>query len=53
MRYKALEGSQHGCCFEAHVLDTGNDETICECFSIEEAELIASALNYQSVVPHP
>jgi hypothetical protein len=58
MRYEAREGSQSGhCCFEATVVDATKPtvyngeqfedhcESICECFSMEDAEKIAKALN--------
>jgi len=58
MRYEARKGSQSAhCCFEATVVDTTKPdmiggkqyedhcEIICECFSMEDAEKIAKALN--------
>jgi len=58
MRYKAIEGSQSShCCFTATVIDAtkrvmaadGREldwfESVCECWSIDDAERIASALN--------
>jgi hypothetical protein len=57
-RYRVVEGSQSAhCCFEATVVDTtrplmvagehylGRFEEVCECFEVEDAELIAAALN--------
>lgn len=50
-RYVIESGSQSNhCCFECTVVDThksnfGRFEAICECFSLEDAELIARALN--------
>lgn len=58
-RYKVFPISQSAhCCFEATVVDSTkpktyfdpdiNDfhhETICECFSIEDAQLVCDALN--------
>jgi hypothetical protein len=57
-RYKFVTGSQSGhCCFDFTVVDTsspvmihgehyaGQFEPVCECFSKEDAELIAKALN--------
>lgn len=45
-RYKVVDGSvsQH-CCFEASVIDTSNDEIICECFETADAHKIAIAMN--------
>lgn len=45
-RYKVVDGSasQH-CCFEATVIDTVTEETICECFDKSEAHKIAIAMN--------
>lgn len=55
MRYKVIEGSESGhCCFKATVVDTQRPDSdydpkqhsqICECFDMEDAEKIASALN--------
>jgi hypothetical protein len=54
MIFRAIEGSQTAhCCFEATVVDTTQPNTayperfreICECFSLEEAQFIADALN--------
>lgn len=49
-RYKVVKGSDSGhCCFAATVIDTtierGDKRNICESFSMENAELIAKALN--------
>lgn len=51
-RYQArAEAHGHACCYEACVLDTveldgyGHHQLMCECFTIEEAKLIALALN--------
>lgn len=62
-RYQVIEGSQSvHCCFVATVVDTDkphmiggkqyNDqfESVCECFDIEDAKRIASALNIVSGV---
>lgn len=45
-RYKVVDWSvsQH-CCFEATVVDTVTDETICECFDKSDAYKIAIAMN--------
>lgn len=58
MRYKVVEGSQsRHCCFDATVIDTSDPvimhgqhynnqyREVCECFDIEDAELICEALN--------
>jgi hypothetical protein len=52
MIFLAIEGSQSAhCCFAATVIDTSSPQTygefhaVCECFSLEEAQLIADALN--------
>lgn len=46
--------SGHDCCFEASVFDTRPDETgiwedkrepICDCYSLEDAQMICAALN--------
>jgi hypothetical protein len=43
-RFKAVEGSESShCCFEATVML--GEETICECFSMEDAKRVADALN--------
>lgn len=55
-RYKVVAGSssQH-CCFDYTIVDTGNldgfgfPESICECFEVEDATLVAAALNYHSI----
>ncbi len=60
-RYKVVDGSESAhCCFEATVVDTtkplmiGGEHynnryvEVCECFSIEEANLIANALNQRA-----
>ena len=57
-RYSVVKGSQTGhCCFEATVIDNkmpcrnadgellGWFEPVCECFTMDEAEAIAMALN--------
>lgn len=52
-RFKIIEGSQSGhCCFEYTIVDTekptivnGKDDSVCECFEKEQAELICKALN--------
>lgn len=56
-RFVVMEKSKSGhCCFEATVMDTTKPEnysdnfgqhyeTICECFSIEDAYTVARALN--------
>ena len=53
-RYKAVKGSESGhCCFDATVVDTqtphptfaGDLDWVCECFTIEDAQKIADALN--------
>lgn len=57
-RYQVVDGSQScHCCFVATVVDTTNPvliggkhyenhyEPVCECFDIEDARLIAKALN--------
>lgn len=53
-RYKAVEGSESAhCCFEATVVDTqtphpmfaGNHDWVCECYDMEAAQKIASAMN--------
>jgi hypothetical protein len=45
-RYKVVDGSvsQH-CCFEATVVDTSNNESLCECFDKADAHKIAIAMN--------
>lgn len=50
MRYKAVKGSVSGhCCFEASVVDLNdNEEMICECPSIELAQMICDTLNKES-----
>ena len=59
-RYIVVNGSETShCCFEATVVDTAKVEwtyndikhyrSICECFSIEDAEIIAAALNKGAV----
>lgn len=47
MRYIVIEGSKSGhCCFNFTVVDTTrDDESVCECFDREDAELIVKALN--------
>lgn len=46
MRYVVVEGSESGhCCFEATVMDLQTDDGIAECFSKEDAEFVAKALN--------
>ena len=53
MRYQVIEGSKSGhCCFDATVVDTSHvkgselySEVVCECFSMENAQLICDALN--------
>lgn len=46
MRYVVVEGSESGhCCFEATVMDLQTDTGIAECFSKEDAESVAEALN--------
>ena len=54
MTFEGRPGSGHGCCFDAHVVDTSKkhkigeheyDLVICECFDLEMAERIASAMN--------
>ncbi len=55
MRYQVIEGSVTGhCCFEATVVDTSRlntagyvrySEIVCECYSMEDAQLICDALN--------
>ena len=42
MKLDSLSGH---CCFEATVLDTEDDEWVCECFDPEHAERIAKLLN--------
>ena len=45
-RYYVIDGSESGhCCFEYTVMDATKDEQVCECFDINHAELICSALN--------
>lgn len=55
-RYKEVNESKsgHGCCFAATVVDTqtplpygdmGEFDTVCECHTMEAAELVATALN--------
>lgn len=53
-RYAVVLGSQTAhCCFEATVVDTHERSSIfpdqfipiCECFNVEDAQLIANALN--------
>jgi hypothetical protein len=52
-RYRVIAGSQSGhCCFDATVVDTTKPipqsdrfEEVCECFEVEQATLIANALN--------
>lgn len=54
LRYQVVTQSESGhCCFEATVVDTEKPhpyykdkfDWICECFDVEQAELIADALN--------
>lgn len=47
MHYIVIEGSKSGhCCFDFTVVDTTKkNESVCECFDREDAELIAEALN--------
>lgn len=57
-RYQVVAGSESAhCCFEATVIDTnrnsyidlsGNQrfESICECFTVDDANKIADALNH-------
>ena len=54
MRYKIMEGSESAhCCFTHTVIDTSIKpfphmpyfETVAECFSKEDAELVCKALN--------
>lgn len=58
MRYIVVNGSQsYHCCFEATVVDTARPvmigdeqymdeyESVCECFSVEDAGVICKALN--------
>lgn len=46
MRYQVIEGSGTGhCCFGATVVDTSRPNTVCECFSMKDAQLICDALN--------
>ena len=33
------------CCFEYSIMKQGNDEAICECFNLHDAELILNLLN--------
>lgn len=60
-RYQVVKGSQTAhCCFEATVVDTATPlrdsgdepmewfEDVCECLSVEHAEMIAKALNATS-----
>lgn len=55
-RYKVLEGSESNhCCFEATVIDTDMDSSlhaVCECFSMEEAQMVADALNAKAAPQH-
>jgi hypothetical protein len=49
-RYVAVEGSTmgHGCCFDGTVIDTEApeyDNVLCECCTLEQAKMIAAALN--------
>ncbi len=57
MRYKAVEATNHTCCYEGAVADTTSPyeyannrpgmefNTICECYTMEQAEQIAKAMN--------
>jgi len=60
-RFKAIEGSDgHDCCFDATVIDTTKPvmiagrhykdklETVCECTTMEDAVMIALALNLRA-----
>lgn len=56
MRYQVVDGSESGhCCFEATVVDVQRPNPahpnffyqMCECFDINDAKLIAEALNGQ------
>jgi len=46
-RFKVVDRSISAhCCFEATVVDTLKDnDSICECFEIEDARKIAAAMN--------
>lgn len=55
-RYQARQETEHGCCFEAMVVDTtvltryGREpELICECSYMDDAILIADALNARAM----
>jgi len=47
MRFNVIQGSQSKhCCFEASVVDAKRqNEAVCECFEMKDAEIIAAALN--------
>lgn len=60
-RYKVIERSESGhCCFECTVVDTTkishthfvtgevHYEPVCECFDVEDAVMICSALNRET-----
>jgi hypothetical protein len=54
MRYQVIEGSGSGhCCFEATVVDTSKMNTACECFRMEDAQLICDALNAKDALELP
>jgi len=54
MRYKAEPFAGHQCCFAARVIDTESDDenqTICECYDLFNAEQIAESLNATEAMP--
>lgn len=54
MRYQVVVGSQScHCCFEATGVDTSRPNTVCECFSMEDAQLICDALNAKDALALP
>lgn len=57
-RYVAVEGSTmgHGCCFDGTVIDTEApeyDNVLCECCTLEQAKMIAAALNERTYARGP
>lgn len=49
-RFQAKEGAAgHGCCYEAHVVDTTIQFIVCETYSIQQAIEIADALNARAM----
>lgn len=55
-RYVIVVGSTSAhCCFEASVIDmavvhAGQHDTVCECFTMQDAKLVCAALNAQEAV---